>query len=40
VNGEVDSVHVKRIGMEYLVGYVYIARVDYLIISWGYHLYA
>jgi hypothetical protein len=28
VDGEVDSVHVKRIGMEDLVGYVYIVRVD------------
>jgi hypothetical protein len=28
VDDEVDSVHVKRIGMEDLVGYVYIVRVD------------
>jgi hypothetical protein len=30
VDGEVDSVHVKRIGMLDLVGYVYIVRVDTL----------
>jgi hypothetical protein len=28
VDGEVDSVHVKRIGMNDLVGYVYIVIVD------------
>jgi hypothetical protein len=28
VDGEVDSVHVKRIDMEDLVDYVYIVRVD------------
>jgi hypothetical protein len=33
VNAEVDSLHVKRIGSEDLVGYVYIVRVDYI-----YHL--
>jgi hypothetical protein len=29
VDVAVDSLHVKRIGIEYLVGYVYIVRVDY-----------
>jgi hypothetical protein len=28
VNVNVDSLHVKRIGIEDLVGYVYIVRVD------------
>jgi hypothetical protein len=28
VDTEVDSLHVKRIGIEDLVGYVYIVRVD------------
>jgi hypothetical protein len=28
VNAEVDGLHVKRIGIEGLVGYVYIVRVD------------
>jgi hypothetical protein len=28
VDGEVDSVHVKIIGMDDLVGYIYIVRVD------------
>jgi hypothetical protein len=28
VDAEVDSLHVKRIGIEDLVGYVYIVRVD------------
>jgi hypothetical protein len=31
VDAEVDSLHVKRIGIEDLVGYVYIVRVDYAI---------
>jgi hypothetical protein len=30
VDAEVDSLHVKRIDIEDLVGYVYIVRVDYL----------
>jgi hypothetical protein len=29
VGVEVDSLHIKRIGIEDLVGYVYIVRVDY-----------
>jgi hypothetical protein len=29
VDVEVDSLHVNRIGIEDLVGYVYIVRVDY-----------
>jgi hypothetical protein len=29
VDAEVGSLHVKRIGTEDLVGYVYIIRVDY-----------
>jgi hypothetical protein len=33
VDGEVDNVHVKRIGMDDLVGYVYIVRVDKIIFS-------
>jgi hypothetical protein len=28
VDAEVDSLHVKRIGIDGLVGYVYIVRVD------------
>jgi hypothetical protein len=28
VDAEVDSLHIKRIGIEYLVGYFYIFRVD------------
>jgi hypothetical protein len=30
VDDEVDSLHVKRIGIDDLVGYVYIVRVDNL----------
>jgi hypothetical protein len=30
VEAEVDSLYVKRIGIDDLVGYVYIIRVDYL----------
>jgi hypothetical protein len=30
VDVEVDSLHVKRIAIEDLVGYVYIVRVDYI----------
>jgi hypothetical protein len=29
VDDEVDSLHLKRIGIEDLVGYVYIVRVDW-----------
>jgi hypothetical protein len=31
VDGELNSVYVKRIGIEDLVGYAYIIRVDYII---------
>jgi hypothetical protein len=34
VDAKVDSLHVKRIGIEDLVGYVYIVRVDLMLIIW------
>jgi hypothetical protein len=35
---EVDSLHVNRISIEDLVGYVYIVRVDFLDYAFGYVL--
>jgi hypothetical protein len=32
VDSKVDSLHVKRIGIKNLVGYVYIVRLDYVIV--------
>jgi hypothetical protein len=34
VDVEVDNLHVQRIGIDDLVGYVYIVRVDYNTIPW------